>query len=284
MWNFNYGFNNFSALNNFNLFNNSFMSPSFFNFGFGMGQYYSPFSTMFNFSNPIYSPYFGSGFTYTPATSATRVSDPERINNISSNKDRIIEYNKTNYNKNYYGIVDKKNCKLTIYDKSGRAVKTYTLGLGKEKGDGLTKNHTTAGEFTLDENVKGKDADNYTSEDGTYKFMALRGDNAGSDNLTAGIHMVPKNLRSERNPKMESETIDDNRMSLGCINMTENDYDDMCKYLGEGCKLYVLPEEDGNELKLKEQSDGSYKFEQTYHQDDERAVSKEAASVVIYDA
>lgn len=287
MWNFDYGFNNF------NMFNFGLSTPSLCNLGCGQSLNFTP---LFNFNIPQMPSLSLGSFGYTPsapsATSTkpvteTKAEEAERINNLSTSTERIVEYNKKNYKKQYYGIVDKKTCTLKIYDKtSGTVVKTYTLGLGKDKGDGISGGkYTTAGEFTLDENVRGDDKDHYISKkDNKYKFMALRGDNAGTDGLIDGIHMVPNNLKSERMPKLESETIDDNRMSLGCINMTEDDYDDMYQYLKEGCKIYILPEEDGNELKLKKQKDGSYKFEQTYHQDDKRGLSKEAASLVIYDA
>ena len=306
MWNFAYSFNNFLGFNNFGLFNIGFMMPSFFNFGFGTGSNnYSPLFNFGNYNNYGYTPAsnyslpaflmssvcnYGTYSYIQPTTTAqsdTSLGTPDidKINNLSSNTQRIIEYNKSNYGKDYYGIVDKKNCKLTIYDKNGNDVKSYRLGLGKDKGDGISGGkYTTAGEFTLDENVKGKDAKNYTAADGTYKFMALRGDNSGNDNLIDGIHMVPNNLKKARVDKIKSDTIDDNRMSFGCVNMLEEDYDKMYQYLREGCKIYILPEEEGNELKLKKQTDGSYKFEQTYHQDDERGMSNDVASIVIYDA
>jgi len=285
MWNFDYGLNSF---NSFNMFNYGFSMPSFFNFGLGQNYNFTP---LFNYSMPTILPFSFGSFGYTPSfpttttKTETKAEEAARINNISGNKNRIIEYNKTNYNKDYYGIVDKKNCKLTIYDKNGKEIKSYTLGLGEDTGDGISGGkYTTAGEFTLDENVKGPDAANYTSSsDNKYKFMALRGDNIAADGKVSGIHMLPNSLKSKREGRMKSETTDDNRMSNGCVNMLEADYDDMCQYLGEGCKIYILPEEDGNELQLAEQRDGNYKFEQTNHKDDERGLSSAAASVVIYD-
>ena len=94
--------------------------------------------------------------------------------------------------------------------------------------------------------------------------------------------MIPNN-RSEREAAMDTPTVADNRMSYGCVNLTEEDYDIMHSYLGEGNKIYILPEENGNKLLLEKQSDGSYKFEQQYHKDQKRNVSKEVASRVSYD-
>ena len=302
MWNINLGFNNlfcaFGGFGGFGLFGglgcfNSFCGISpFFNYGpllnFGGTGTYS--YTNYGTSN------YGSAYTNysNPYESRSEnqneyVNKVDQINHIENNKDRIIAYNKKNYNKKYYGIVDKKNCQLTIYDKSGKAVKSYKLGIGKEEGDGLTAKHTTAGEFTLDETDNPQtmisDYKNYVSGD-QFKFMALRGDNVGKDMYTDGIHIVPKTSEKEsREQSIKSEDLEDNRMSLGCINMLEEDYDDMYqKYLHEGCKIYVLPEEDGNELRLTRHADGTCKFEQTAHKDDERGRSAKEASKVNYDA
>ena len=277
---------------NYNFLNNMFYMPTFGNFGWGNNFGYLP--PLFNYNLPALPMSLGSSYvpsttTTTTTTTATRPAaktvDVDQINNISGNKNRIIEYNKTNYNKNYYGIIDKKTCKLTIYDKNGKEIDSYKLGIGADKGDGLNGGkYTTAGEFTLDENVKIKDAADYTNDKGQYKFMALKGDNRGSVSKIPGIHMIPKSTLSKRADKIASDNLNDKRLSNGCVNMSEDDYDSMYKYLKEGCKIYILPEEEGNELKLRKQSDGSYKFEQTYHQDETRDLAKEAASVVVYDA
>lgn len=220
-----------------------------------------------------------------------------RINNMSSDEQRIIEHNKTNYQGQYYGIVDKKACQLKIYDKQGNVVKTFEVGIGKTKGDGLPQNYldlhertkdawkaeskrfTTAGEFTLDE--LSESTNSYTV-DGKPKIMSLKGDNYGVRSGQMSIHMIPKH-RTERKAMFGNGTLADNRMSYGCVNLREEDYDAMHQLLGEGDKIYVLPEEKGNKLQLEKQKDGSYKFEQTYHKQDARGKTKEQASLVNYD-
>ena len=72
-------------------------------------------------------------------------------------------------------------------------------------------------------------------------------------------------------------------MSYGCVNLKESDYDILAQYIGEGDKVYILPEEKGNKLLLEQQHDGSYKFEQQYHKDQKRGIDKELASRVKYD-
>lgn len=234
----------------------------------------------------------------------------DKINSMSSDSARIIEHNKTNYQGKYYGIVDKKSCQLKIYDKQGNVVKTFTVGVGKSKGDGLGKYYldhhektkdaykaeqnrfTTAGEFTLDDHANAPMA--YTGADGKARMMNLKGDNRGVRSGQMSIHMIydPKTDLSKsqqsdtyknRKAAIDSPGLEDNRMSYGCVNLTESDYDAMHALLGEGDKIYVLPEEKGNKLQLERQKDGSYKFEQTYHKNDTRSVSKEQASKVNYD-
>ena len=247
----------------------------------------------------------------TPATPKTsQEAHAMRINNIASDEQRIIEHNKTNYQGQYYGIVDKKSCQLKIYDKQGNIVKTFTVGVGKSKGDGIgsyyrdhyektkdaykaeSQRFTTAGEFTLDDNKKAKLA--YTGADGKPRVMGLKGDNRGVRSGQISIHMIydPKTDLSKshqsaeykkREAALNSKGTADNRMSYGCVNLLEQDYDEMHKYLGEGDKVYVLPEEQGNKLQLEKQKDGTYKFEQTYHKKDARGLSKEQASKVNYD-
>jgi len=229
----------------------------------------------------------------------TNSSVAEKINSMPDDTSRIVEYNKKHYNGKYYGIVDKKACQIKIYDKSGQVVKTFSVGLGKAKGDnlmsfGMSSNavkresgrYTTAGEYTLDEFASANDVPDseiYTSKkDNKLKAMELKGDSHGEESYQLAIHMVPTILQG-RNKNLKSPTTADNRVSYGCINLLESDYDQMHKYLGEGNKIYVLPEEKGNKLQLEKQKDGSYKFEQAYHRNDKRSLSKEQASVVNYD-
>ena len=218
-----------------------------------------------------------------------------RINSMASDEQRIIEYNKNNYNGDYYGIVDKKTHKLKIYNKQGKVVKELEVSTGLLAGDNLSSNYmdmknktkdaykaeqnryTTPGEFTLDEYKT------YTNEhykvNGKHKIMALKGDNRGVNGAQPAIHMVPTN-RPER---LENGKLKDNRVSYGCVNLTEQDYDIMHQYLGEGNKIYILPEEKGNKLQLEKQKDGSYKFAQQYHKDTQRGISADIASRVTYD-
>ena len=232
------------------------------------------------------------------------------INDMPSDEQRIIRYNKDNYQGEHYGIVDKKSCQLKIYNKEGKVVKTFTVGVGKTKGDGLgaymidqhyktrdaakaeSNRYTTAGEFTLDDYAEAPL--DYTGSDGKARMMNLKGDNRGVRSGQMSIHMLydPKSDISkakqsasykQREAAIKSKGLEDNRMSYGCVNLTQEDYDVMHSFLGEGDKIYVLPEEQGNKLQLEKQKDGSYKFAQQYHKQDKRDLSAEQASKVKYD-
>lgn len=235
--------------------------------------------------------------TTRPVVNPKKIVDPKaeyvaQINKLGNDKDKIIEWNKDNYKYDYYGIVDKKSCKLLIYNKAGKVVKSLTVGIGKGVGDGLANKidnrNTTAGEFTLDEYSSPKtqvlDADEYAGSDGKYRFMGLRGDNVGDDvNAQIAIHIVWQPEAKKRNMAIDSQDLADNRMSYGCVNLREEDYDEMHRYLGEGQKIYVLPEEKGNKLVLEKQPNGTYKFEQLHHRQDKRGQSVADSSKVVYD-
>ena len=229
---------------------------------------------------------------------AKKAENPEiaKINSMKSDRARIVEYNKKNYNGQYYGIVDKKTCKLNIYNKQGEIVKSFNVGVGKTKGDNVgsyyleraektkdawkaeSQRYTTAGEFTLDERKSA--SANYIGKNGEPKLMDLKGDNKGIRSGQKAIHMIPKN-HPERISQLKNRT--NTRVSYGCVNLLEEDYDAMHQYLGEGDKIYILPEEKGNKLQLERQKDGTYKFEQAYHKKAKRGMPKEEASKVNYD-
>ncbi len=230
----------------------------------------------------------------------TPKTEIQRINEMPNDLTKIIQYNKKNYKGNFYGVVDKKTCQLMIFDKSGKVVKRITVGIGKTKGDGLSNYYqdhykhtsdaykaesnrfTTPGEFTLDEAPGNPNHKGYMGNDGTYRSMGLKGDNRGVRSGQQAIHVVYNN-DPNRIKGIKSKGTEDNRMSYGCVNLLQEDYDTMHKYLGEGDKIFILPEEKGNSLKLEKQADGTYVFHQQYHKQDKRDISIARASQVKYD-
>jgi len=226
----------------------------------------------------------------------------KRINSLENDLTRIIQYNKRHYDGKHYAVIDKKSCQLTLYDKEGKVIKKFVVGVGKTKGDGLSNyfidhlnktdkaalaeksRYTTPGEFTLDEVfiTPKSDTKGYTGTDGQYRLMRLKGDNRGVRSGQQAIHVVYNN-DANRIKAINTEDTEDNRMSYGCVNLLQEDYDELHEYLGEGDKVFILPEEKGNKLQLEKQSDGSYIFHQQNHKDDARDYSVKVASRVKYD-
>lgn len=210
------------------------------------------------------------------APANTKEAEIARINSFSSDKDRIIEYNKKHARGNYI-IVDKKDCSATVYDKNGKAIKKFEVGLGMDVGDkkaggyncGIAskiRKYTAPGEYTLGEQSAASD-----TKYGSNLFI-MEGDGVAKDSVdeqVAAIHQIPTQRLAQRKGLFKNGTISDNRMSFGCINMLSDDFDEMEKIIqGTGTKLYVLPEEKGNKLQLEMQVDGSLKFVQTKYRNE----------------
>lgn len=199
-----------------------------------------------------------------------------RINSYSSDRERVIEYNKKNAKGNYI-IVDKSDCSATVYDKSGKALKKFEVGLGMDIGDkkaggyncgvaSKIRKYTAPGEYTLGEQSNAAD-----KKYGSNRFI-MEGDGVAKDSVNeqvAAIHQIPTQRLAQRKGLFKNGTIADNRMSFGCINMLAEDFDEMEKFInGTGTKLYVLPEEKDNKLQLEPQIDGRLKFVQTKYRDE----------------
>lgn len=187
------------------------------------------------------------------------------INLMHDDEQKIKEWAKFNHFK-YYLIVNKKDCSATIYDENGDEIKNFEVGIGREKGDdfndtsgllGKSKNTTPAGEFTLIPNTFNKSA---------YGDITL---SLGKDAIKAkkskkmvGMHKVPKFREKERLSKFHDGNLANNRMSHGCINFLEKDFKELIKYIKGGFKLYVLPEEEDNELVLEKNDKNEFEFVQ----------------------
>lgn len=191
----------------------------------------------------------------------------EKVSEINSMKDdeqKVKEWAKFNSEKNYV-IINKKDCSATVYDKEGEEIESFEVGIGREIGDdlndtsgllGKSKNTTPAGEYTLIPNVFNKSA---------YGDLTLSlGDKANKAKGTkkvVALHKVPKFRQQDRLKKFNDGNLANNRMSHGCINFLEKDFKEFTKYIHGGLKVYVLPEEEDNELILTK--NGKNKFELT---------------------
>lgn len=215
---------------------------------------------------------------YSVATNsfAADISDDEKkdtlskkvsmINLLYDDEEKIKEWAKIKATGNYV-IINKKNCSATVYEKDGTEIKEFEVGVGREIGDdlndtsGLTgkaKNTTPAGEYTLIPNIINKAA----YGDLTLSLGA-KANKANSTKKVVALHKIPKFRMQERANKFNDGNIANNRMSHGCINFVEKDFKEFIEYIHGGLKVYVLPEEEGNELMLEKNDKGEYEFVQT---------------------
>lgn len=188
------------------------------------------------------------------------------INAIDDDKQKVKEWAKLSSTENYV-IIDKKDCSATVYNKDGKEIESFEIGIGREIGDdfndtsglvGKSKNTTPAGEFTLIPNVYNKSAyGDLTLSLGTEANKAHKA------KKVVALHKVPKFREKERLKKFNDGNLANNRMSHGCINLLEEDFKELTKYIKGGFKLYVLPEEDDNKLILTKNSKEKYELTQT---------------------
>jgi hypothetical protein len=186
------------------------------------------------------------------------------INSIEDNKQKVQEWAKLNSAENYV-IIDKKACSATIYDKNGKEIKTFEVGLGEHIGDdfndakGLKPLYTTpAGEFTLFKNVSNK------AEYGDFSLSLGLGTNKSRNAKgVIAMHKIGATCLKERVPKLKDKDLTNNRMSHGCINFLEEHFTELKKYIHGGLKTYVLPEEKDNKLMLMKNDEGELELTQT---------------------
>lgn len=189
-----------------------------------------------------------------------------RINSIHDDEQKIKEWAKLNSEKNYL-IINKKDCSATVYNTEGEEIKRFECGIGREKGDdfndtygltGKSKNTTPAGEFTLIPNIYNKSA---------YGDLTLslgsEANKAKKSKKVVALHKVPKFREKDRLKKFYDGNLANNRMSHGCINFLEKDFKELTQYIKGGFKLYVMPEEDDNELILTKNDKGKFELTQT---------------------
>lgn len=192
----------------------------------------------------------------------------KQINAIADNKAKIIEYNKLNHIKRNYILVDKKDCKATVYSPLGKPLKSFEVGLGKEIGDDLNDGfaylgeahkRTPAGEYSII-TKKPKLKDEY----GNVLFsLGSKGNLSTKVKSTVALHQIPTSLKKERIDKFNDGILSNNRMSYGCVNFKEKDFAELTNFMGQGSKVYILPEEQNNSLKLALNKQGKLEFEQT---------------------
>lgn len=139
-------------------------------------------------------------------------------------------------------VADKTAGTLTMYDGSGRAVRTVPALFGKDTGDVRTPGSTItpSGKF----GVNPDDIGTYVDEHGENEQMGRAIDFAeGADSIVA-IHRLYLGTPTEQRPqRLATSDPRDNRVSQGCINLDEQTMErDLLPLFEEGGYVYVLPE------------------------------------------
>lgn len=206
--------------------------------------------------------------------------ETKKINSMKNSKTRIIEYNKKHATGNYV-IVDKKTCQATVYNKAGQALESYEVLLGSTRGDNMAnafgKNpnertyQTVPGEFTLGPRSNdfgglytlGENSETFDPD--TEKRPDYPG-TGGKRKLGATFQAIHGTATSNRDKLYGDGNLANNRVSMGCVNIPLADLTEMEQKYGikQGSKLYILPEDKGNSLKLERQVDGTMKFVTEY--------------------
>jgi len=189
-----------------------------------------------------------------------------QINSIQDDEQKVKEWARVSSQENYV-IINKKDCEAIVFDKAGDELARFEIGIGRDIGDdfndtkgilGKPKNTTPAGEYTLISNVFNKSA---------YGDLTLSlGEKANKSQNTkkvVALHKVPKFRQNDRIKKFYDGNLANNRMSHGCINFLEDDFNKLTKYVHEGLKTYVLPEESDNQLRLEKNSNDELELAQT---------------------
>lgn len=202
----------------------------------------------------------------------------DRINGLSSNKDRVIAYNREmNESRQNYIIVDKQNYTATVYSWDGQPIKEFEVGVAKNKSDALLRRSkknkennfasTTAGIYTINYRANGKDPYKHLYNDRVFTLsndgLAAKGvkvkDKNGDETISysgetgVALHQIP-NGNTYRRHLIDKEGVSDenNRFSSGCVNFRPEDFDELAECIdGVGTKVYILPEDENNYMTVK---------------------------------
>lgn len=207
-------------------------------------------------------------------------TEMQKINSMKNDTQKIIEYNKNHATGNYV-IIDKKTCKATVYNKAGQVLQSYEVLLGSDVGDDMNtstaadpskrRQQTVPGEFTLGprQNKFGGCYSLGNTNETMDPDIEYRKDAPGSGGKKAYGGMfqaIHGTATRNRDALYNDGNLANNRVSMGCVNIPLDDLAEMeQKYgIGQGSKLYILPEDRGNYLKLETQADGTTKFVTQY--------------------
>lgn len=154
----------------------------------------------------------------------------------------------------YYGVLDKKGADLKIFQNDGKEVYRSEVLVGSEVSDQRTRwtkytpteripsSSTGAGIFTIRPQVTN---DQFNQKNFNNNILSFK-DESKQDTVFA-IHQIPVNMNS-RYSRFGTNDPEDRRISGGCANLKLSDFKAIKKWLGNSCKVYVLPEEKGNKF------------------------------------
>ena len=143
-----------------------------------------------------------------------------------------------------FAVVDKKAAQVLVFDAKGKLKAQTPALLGSAVGD-------YSAEGVADRELRDIPAEDRTTPAG--RFVAGYGPAAGGeralwvDYATAiSIHALPKNApkQEKRKTRLSSKTVDDNRITHGCINVSSTFYSKTIKPIfgKKGGVFYVLPD------------------------------------------
>lgn len=141
-------------------------------------------------------------------------------------------------------VVDKPAARIFVFDADGRLLGADTVLLGLARGDDSVPG-------IGDRPLAAIRPEERTTPAG--RFLAGFGPAAGGKDVlwvdfdtAVSLHaVITSNPREQRLKRLATEATDDNRITYGCINVTEAFYEDVVRptFMGGKGVVYILPEE-----------------------------------------
>lgn len=140
-----------------------------------------------------------------------------------------------------FGIIDKTRATLDVYGVDGQLLQSTPVLLGLAHGDKAPADIGSRPVKDILPHEKITQAGRYPVEFG----QNLRGEQVMWLDYDAGLSMHPVLRTENRIQRLDSSTIDDNRISAGCINMPADAHASLLRLFDtpQGGVVYVLPEQ-----------------------------------------
>lgn len=145
--------------------------------------------------------------------------------------------------KHAFVLIDKKEARAYVFTPQGKLKESTPVLLGSARGDDSAPGIGDKPLSAIKPHEKTTPAGRYVAEPG---LNASREDIVWVDyDAAVSMHRIrPTNPRERRLERMASMTVDDNRISYGCVNMPVRFYEDVLSpaVRRSGAIVYVLPE------------------------------------------